>query len=104
MFKTLPVIIALNFVSQLLDVIYREETLLNVIKSVTRNGRSILLTTVLAVILIYLFSIIGFISFQDDFLMEVEPQNLLENDSHGHSQTLNHSLTGENIAKALTLH
>ncbi|KAH9503750.1 Inositol 1,4,5-trisphosphate receptor type 1 [Bulinus truncatus] len=58
----------------LLDVVYREETLLNVIKSVTRNGRSILLTTVLAVILIYLFSIIGFISFQDDFLMEVEPQ------------------------------
>lgn len=58
---------------QLLDVINREETLWNVIKSVTKNGRSIILTAVLAVIIIYLFSIIGYICFQDDFLMEVEP-------------------------------
>ncbi|CAE1225060.1 ITPR1 [Acanthosepion pharaonis] len=56
----------------LLDVVYREETLLNVIKSVTRNGRSIILTAVLAVILIYLFSIIGYVFFRDDFMMEVE--------------------------------
>ncbi|XP_076468931.1 inositol 1,4,5-trisphosphate-gated calcium channel ITPR1-like isoform X4 [Babylonia areolata] len=57
----------------MLDVVYREETLLNVIKSVTRNGRSIILTAVLAVILIYLFSIIGYIFFKDDFIMEVDP-------------------------------
>ncbi|XP_078339538.1 inositol 1,4,5-trisphosphate-gated calcium channel ITPR1-like isoform X2 [Crassostrea virginica] len=57
----------------LLDVINREETLWNVIKSVTKNGRSIILTAVLAVIIIYLFSIIGYMCFQDDFLMEVEP-------------------------------
>ncbi|XP_046445676.1 inositol 1,4,5-trisphosphate receptor-like [Daphnia pulex] len=43
----------------LFDVVYREETLLNVIRSVTRNGRSIVLTAVLALILIYMFSIIG---------------------------------------------
>ena len=53
--------------------INREETLWNVIKSVTKNGRSIILTAVLAVIIIYLFSIIGYMCFQDDFLMEVEP-------------------------------
>ena len=58
---------------QLLDVIYREETLVNVIKSVTKNGRSIVLTAVLAVILIYLFSIVGYIFFQSDFLMEIDP-------------------------------
>ena len=57
---------------QLLDIVYREETLLNVIRSVTKNGRSILLTAVLAVILIYLFSIVGFVFFKDDFVMEVE--------------------------------
>ncbi|XP_061187354.1 inositol 1,4,5-trisphosphate receptor type 1-like isoform X3 [Saccostrea echinata] len=57
----------------LLDVINREETLWNVIKSVTKNGRSIILTAVLAVIIIYLFSIIGYICFQDDFLLEVDP-------------------------------
>ncbi|XP_074645592.1 inositol 1,4,5-trisphosphate receptor-like [Tubulanus polymorphus] len=57
----------------LLDLVYREETLWNVIKSVTKNGRSILLTAILAVILIYLFSIIAFIFFKDDFLMEVNP-------------------------------
>jgi hypothetical protein len=60
-------------VFQLLDVVYRDETLINVIKSVTRNGRSIVLTAILAVILIYLFSILGFLFFQDDFLMDIEP-------------------------------
>ena len=43
----------------LFDVVYREDTLLNVIRSVTRNGRSIILTAVLALILVYMFSIIG---------------------------------------------
>ncbi|GAB6029930.1 hypothetical protein CHUAL_005626 [Chamberlinius hualienensis] len=61
----------------LFDVVYREETLLNVINSVTRNGRSIVLTAVLALILVYLFSIIGFLFFKDDFLLEVQPQPLI---------------------------
>uniref|UniRef100_A0A8C6PPT6 Inositol 1,4,5-trisphosphate receptor n=1 Tax=Nothobranchius furzeri TaxID=105023 RepID=A0A8C6PPT6_NOTFU len=56
----------------LFDLVYREETLLNVIKSVTRNGRSILLTAVLALILVYLFSIVGYIFFKDDFILEVD--------------------------------
>ncbi|XP_039617485.1 inositol 1,4,5-trisphosphate receptor type 2 isoform X2 [Polypterus senegalus] len=56
----------------LFDLVYREETLLNVIKSVTRNGRSIILTAVLALILVYLFSIVGFLFLKDDFLLEVE--------------------------------
>uniref|UniRef100_A0A803SSN6 Inositol 1,4,5-trisphosphate receptor n=1 Tax=Anolis carolinensis TaxID=28377 RepID=A0A803SSN6_ANOCA len=55
----------------LFDLVYREETLLNVIKSVTRNGRSIILTAVLALILVYLFSIVGFLFLKDDFIMEV---------------------------------
>ncbi len=57
----------------LFDVVKREETLLNVMKSVTRNGRSILLTAVFAIILVYLFSIVGFVFFQDDFRNEAEP-------------------------------
>ncbi|XP_077411026.1 inositol 1,4,5-trisphosphate-gated calcium channel ITPR3 isoform X3 [Vanacampus margaritifer] len=57
----------------LFDLIYREETLFNVIKSVTRNGRSILLTALLALILVYLFSIVGFLCLKDDFIMEVDP-------------------------------
>uniref|UniRef100_T1PIU0 RyR and IP3R-like associated n=1 Tax=Musca domestica TaxID=7370 RepID=T1PIU0_MUSDO len=56
----------------LFDVVYREETLVNVIRSVTRNGRSIVLTAVLALILVYLFSIIGYMFFRDDFLLEVD--------------------------------
>ena len=56
----------------LFDVVYREETLLNVIRSVTRNGRSILLTAVLALILVYMFSIIGYMFFKDDFLVSVD--------------------------------
>nr|ASO75059.1 inositol 1,4,5-trisphosphate receptor (IP3R) [Bemisia tabaci] len=58
----------------LLDVVYREETLLNVIRSVTRNGRSIILTAVLALILVYMFSIIGFMFFKDDFLVNVDSE------------------------------
>ncbi|XP_056279702.1 inositol 1,4,5-trisphosphate receptor type 3 isoform X2 [Pseudoliparis swirei] len=57
----------------LFDLIYREETLFNVIKSVTRNGRSILLTALLALILVYLFSIVGFLCLKHDFIMEVDP-------------------------------
>lgn len=52
--------------------VYREETLVNVIRSVTRNGRSIVLTAVLALILVYLFSIIGYMFFKDDFLVSVD--------------------------------
>ncbi|KAG7262485.1 hypothetical protein CRUP_018671 [Coryphaenoides rupestris] len=60
------------------------ETLLNVIKSVTRNGRSIVLTAVLALILVYLFSIVGYIFFKDDFILAVDriPNKTLE---HGAS-------------------
>lgn len=59
---------------QLFDVVYREETLLNVIRSVTRNGRSIILTAVLALILVYMFSIIGYMFFKDDFLVNVDKE------------------------------
>lgn len=45
---------------------------MNVIRSVTRNGRSIVLTAVLALILVYLFSIIGYMFFKDDFLVAVD--------------------------------
>lgn len=62
-----------KFLFQLFDLIYREETLFNVIKSVTRNGRSILLTALLALILVYLFSIVGFLFLKDDFILEVDP-------------------------------
>ena len=56
----------------LFDVISREETLLNVIRSVTKNFRSIFFTAFLAIILVYLFSIVGFVFFQDDFIIEAE--------------------------------
>uniref|UniRef100_A0A673I2F3 Inositol 1,4,5-trisphosphate receptor n=1 Tax=Sinocyclocheilus rhinocerous TaxID=307959 RepID=A0A673I2F3_9TELE len=56
----------------LFDLVRREETLLNVMRSVTKNGRSIFFTAVLAIILVYLFSIVGFLFFKDDFLMEVD--------------------------------
>lgn len=56
--------------------VYREETLLNVIKSVTRNGRSIILTAVLALILVYIFSVVGYVFFNNDFLMDVDTDAL----------------------------
>ncbi|XP_047662988.1 inositol 1,4,5-trisphosphate receptor type 1 isoform X4 [Tachysurus fulvidraco] len=80
----LGVFVHVFFYSLLLfDLIYREETLLNVIKSVTRNGRSIVLTAVLALILVYLFSIVGYIIFKDDFILNVDriPNKTLEQTS-----------------------
>ncbi|XP_076376142.1 inositol 1,4,5-trisphosphate receptor isoform X3 [Megalopta genalis] len=72
----------------LFDVVYREETLLNVIRSVTRNGRSIILTAVLALILVYMFSIIGFMFFKDDFLVSVD-EDIMSSYSEGNTETCN---------------
>ena len=55
----------------LLEVIYREETLTNVMYAVTKNIRSIGFTTLLAFIFIYLFAFGGYLLFQNDFTMEV---------------------------------
>ena len=52
------------FTLQLIELIHREETLRNVISSVTRNLRSIIFTFILAVILVYFFSIVGFMFLQ----------------------------------------
>ena len=52
--------------------IFRDATLLQVTQSVTRNGKSIMLTMMLALILIYLFSLLGFIFFRDDFLNNIQ--------------------------------
>ncbi|CAL4061721.1 unnamed protein product, partial [Meganyctiphanes norvegica] len=60
----------------LFDVVYREETLLNVMRSVTRNGWSIILTAALALILVYMFSIIGYMFFRDDFIVDVNDEHL----------------------------
>ncbi|CAH1103547.1 unnamed protein product [Psylliodes chrysocephalus] len=75
-FCTLGIIMHPFFYSVLLfDVVYREETLLNVIRSVTRNGRSIVLTAVLALILVYMFSIIGYMFFKNDFIVSVNKKD-----------------------------
>ncbi|CAJ0565469.1 unnamed protein product, partial [Mesorhabditis spiculigera] len=56
----------------LFDIVASEDTLQNVIKSVTKNWKSIILTGLLALILVYLFAIFGFLFFQKDFRLEVE--------------------------------
>lgn len=54
------------------------------IRSVTRNGRSIIFTAVLALILVYLFSIIGYVFFKDDFLVSVDDE-LIPSSADGES-------------------
>ncbi|XP_055770726.1 inositol 1,4,5-trisphosphate receptor type 1 isoform X1 [Salvelinus fontinalis] len=100
---SLGVFVHVFFYSLLLfDLVYREETLLNVIKSVTRNGRSIVLTAVLALILVYLFSIVGYIFFKDDFILEVDriPNTTLEDEASLANELVSagmcRSETGEN--------
>ncbi|XP_042689481.1 inositol 1,4,5-trisphosphate receptor type 3 isoform X2 [Centrocercus urophasianus] len=87
----------------LFDLIYREETLFNVIKSVTRNGRSILLTALLALILVYLFSIVGFLFLKDDFILEVDrlPDSKAQDDPlgmHRNMETFMESCSGDKIS------
>lgn len=43
-------------------------------QSVTRNGKSIMLTMLLALIVIYLFSLVGFVFFRDDFYTNIQTQ------------------------------
>ncbi|XP_075679625.1 inositol 1,4,5,-trisphosphate receptor isoform X3 [Dermatophagoides pteronyssinus] len=91
----------------LLNVVYQEETLRNVIRSVTRNGRSIILTALLALILVYLFSIIGYLFFRDDFLLEVDvvttnPPLQMANEKFlqqmNHSESANHHYRKQNFS------
>ena len=67
--------------------IYREDTLWNVIQCVVRNAKSVILTAVFAVIIIYLFAICGYLFIQDDFLMEVNLK-ALDFDNESISSTL----------------
>ncbi|XP_075289230.1 inositol 1,4,5-trisphosphate-gated calcium channel ITPR1 isoform X7 [Opisthocomus hoazin] len=86
----------------LFDLVYREETLLNVIKSVTRNGRSIILTAVLALILVYLFSIVGYLFFKDDFILEVDklPNETLLPDRTESGETMTGEFLYSDVCKA----
>lgn len=72
----------------LLDLIFREETLANVMSSVTVNSRSIVLTTMLMFILVYMFSIIGFLSFQKHFEIRLEDDDETTDEIEGHCSTL----------------
>jgi len=52
--------------------VVRDDTLQNVIQSVTRNGRSIVVTGILGVIIVYLFSVVGYLFLRDVFLLDVD--------------------------------
>lgn len=54
----------------LLELVEREETLRSVINSVTKNWRSIALTTAFGMILVYIFAIVGFLLFREDFVFD----------------------------------
>uniref|UniRef100_A0A914YSR1 Inositol 1,4,5-trisphosphate receptor n=1 Tax=Panagrolaimus superbus TaxID=310955 RepID=A0A914YSR1_9BILA len=65
----------------LFDIVASEDTLRNVIRSVTRNWQSIILTGLLALILVYHFSILGYLFFQKDFRLEVEKAEVITIDN-----------------------
>eukprot|EP01130_Rhizamoeba_saxonica_P009865 TRINITY_DN4025_c0_g7_i1.p1 TRINITY_DN4025_c0_g7~~TRINITY_DN4025_c0_g7_i1.p1 ORF type:complete len:602 (-),score=109.77 TRINITY_DN4025_c0_g7_i1:20-1825(-) len=58
------------FTFHLFEIIYRFDLLKKVIKSVTQNGKSILLTAILAFVVIYVYSIFGFLFFRNKFLTD----------------------------------
>ena len=79
-----PFFIALHLVS----IINRSALLQNVIKAVTKNGRSLLLTVLLGIIIIYLFSVIGFVLFRDSFKNREPPCEGEPNCEDYHCDTL----------------
>ena len=91
-----------------MDVVYREDTLWNVIQCVVRNAKSVILTAVFAVIIIYLFAICGYLFIQDDFLMEVNTKTLEIDEENLTSLTNQTNLLGmseeTNLARVLHWH
>lgn len=65
----------------LFDIVASEETLRSVIRSVTRNWQSIIMTGLLALILVYLFSIVGYLFFQKDFQLDIDRIDQMTEDS-----------------------
>jgi len=55
------------FAFHTLDLALRHPTVRNVLKSVTVNGGSIILTGILVVIIVYIYSMIAFFAFRDDY-------------------------------------
>eukprot|EP00026_Physarum_polycephalum_P000121 Phypoly_transcript_00121.p1 GENE.Phypoly_transcript_00121~~Phypoly_transcript_00121.p1 ORF type:complete len:2101 (+),score=228.03 Phypoly_transcript_00121:347-6649(+) len=58
------------FAFQLLDVVARSELLKYVIRAVTLNGRSIILTALLTFVVVYLYAILGFQFFRNQFVQD----------------------------------
>lgn len=54
-----------------------------------RNAKSVILTAVFAVIIIYLFAICGYLFIQDDFLMEVNPKTFDFDNENLNSTSIN---------------
>jgi hypothetical protein len=61
------------FSLHLLDVVYRSETLLNVLRAVTIPGEQLLMTGALAVIILYIYSVLGFLFVRDSFMSDDFP-------------------------------
>ena len=57
------------FAVHLLDLMNKSDDLRAVLKAVTLNGRAILVTGVFGLIIIYIYAIVGFALFKDDFIL-----------------------------------
>eukprot|EP00753_Platysulcus_tardus_P010959 PLAT3172.1.p1 GENE.PLAT3172.1~~PLAT3172.1.p1 ORF type:complete len:3198 (-),score=1828.26 PLAT3172.1:113-9706(-) len=62
----------LFFSYHLLDLVYRFETLRNVLRAITYNGKQLVLTSALAFVIIYFYTILGFLFFRPTFEFEGE--------------------------------
>lgn len=65
------------FAFHLLDIVVRSELLKYVIKSVTANGKAIMLTACLALVIVYIYSIFGFLFFRSKFGPDAGCDNML---------------------------
>ena len=71
---------------QLFDAVFRFETLRNVIRSVTRNIKSIILTAMLGLILVYNYSMFGFIFYSSKSTTPLVHDGVLGSDQESCSE------------------
>jgi len=55
------------------DLVYRSETLKNVLKAVTFNGQQLLMTALLALIVLYFYAVLGFLVMRNNYFLDDFP-------------------------------
>eukprot|EP00004_Rigifila_ramosa_P007532 TRINITY_DN1851_c0_g1_i3.p1 TRINITY_DN1851_c0_g1~~TRINITY_DN1851_c0_g1_i3.p1 ORF type:complete len:2531 (+),score=660.03 TRINITY_DN1851_c0_g1_i3:1073-7594(+) len=89
------------FCFHLLELTGRSESLKNVIRAVTLNGRALLLTALLGIVIVYIYSLIGFALFHSDF--NTDENYICDTLFHCFATTLNYGVRAGGVGELLSV-